>query len=204
MAIPKAPRGGAIPSKQDFVMPVPEDLNNTQRTRADSIPRQPKTQQRHTNTEKDAKQHDNISPHKIRRPETNNTIPVSAVKNSSTPVNPEETDDRWRIDPRTGKRYKVLKQSSKEAIAASKRNKNGGLTLEQARQLIEEEEDFDVDDLNKSAETFMAHLRVPPNREELEQLRAERVARMRKQHSDFKNTQEDLSEKYGDDDLANC
>lgn len=175
MAIPKAPRGGAIPSKQDFVMPVPEDLNNPHRARVDGLPRQPRTQQRHTNTEKSA----------------------------SIPVNPEETDDRWRVDPRTGKRYKVLKQSSKEAIAASKRNKNGGLTLEQARQLIEDEEDFDADDLNKSAETFLAHLRVPPNRDELEQLKAERVKRMRKQALAFNSMQEDLSEKYGDDDLAN-
>lgn len=140
------------------------------------------------------------------KPVERKTRPVSrkptTPKTSPKPSVPEE-DDGWRVDPKTGKRYKQLKMSSKEAIAASRKNKNSGLTLEQARQLIAEEEDFDVDDLNGAANTFLAHLRVPPNKEELEKLKQERIKKMRQQASEYQNLQENLSEKYGDEDLAN-
>lgn len=134
-----------------------------------------------------------------RKTKPSSPAPSKPVSKKSDP----EEDDGWRVDPKTGKRYKQLRMSSKEAIAASKKNKNSGLTLEQARQLIAEEEDFDADDLNSAANTFLAHLRVPPSKDELEKLRQERIKKMRKQSSEYKNVQENLSDKYGDEDLAN-
>lgn len=81
-----------------------------------------------------------------------------------------DTDDGWAIDSRTGKRYKPLMATPKEVLAAYKKTKGAGFDRKQAMAMIEVQDDFSIDDLNGSAETFMAHLRVPPSKEEREEL----------------------------------
>jgi len=92
------------------------------------------------------------------------------------------SDENWEIDSRTGKKYKKLKGASKEAIRAGR---NGGLTLDQMFSYIEEDESFDVDDLNSAASLFLPHLRVPPSKEEILRLRQERAERMQKQDKEY-------------------
>lgn len=81
-----------------------------------------------------------------------------------------DTDDGWAIDSKTGKRYKPLMATPKEVLAAYKKTKGAGFDRKQAMAMIEVQDDFSIDDLNGSAETFMAHLRVPPSKEEREEL----------------------------------
>lgn len=91
-----------------------------------------------------------------------------------------ELPEGWAIDPVTGKKFKKLpgfKEGVMRSQAAIKKAANGGMTLEQLRMTVIEEPDFDLDNLNGSAETFLAHLRVPPNKEEQRKLREEREAR---------------------------
>lgn len=80
-------------------------------------------------------------------------------------------DDGWRIDKKTGKRYKLLAAATPEMIKANKSNHNSGLGIDEARKLIPLDKDFDVDDLDSAADIFMSHLRVPPSKDELRQAR---------------------------------
>lgn len=106
----------------------------------------------------------------------------------------EDIDDGYAIDPKTGKRYKKLPTVPKDVVRADK--KSGGLSLEQLRNSIPEA-DFDLDDLNGAADMFLAHLRVPPDKEEMKRLREERLRRAKMQNAEYENTAEALDEKYG-------
>lgn len=92
----------------------------------------------------------------------------------------EEDEEGWVVDPVTGKRHKELTGYKKGVMHSSaKIIKAGGLTLQQLRLAVEEDKDFDLDDLNGSAETFLSHLRVPPNKEEQKRLMEERARRQK-------------------------
>lgn len=102
----------------------------------------------------------------------------TAPATGSTGLSESELEDGWAIDEETGKKYKVIggykpgvMQHSKAIIKA------GGFHLDQLKKIYEVDEDFDMDDLNGSAETFLAHLRVPPSKEEQLKLREERARR---------------------------
>lgn len=106
----------------------------------------------------------------------------------------EDIDDGYAIDPKTGKKYKKLPNVPKDVVRADK--KSGGLSLEQLRNSIPEA-DFDLDDLNGAADIFLAHLRVPPDKDEMKRLREERLKRARMQNAEYENTAEALDEEYG-------
>lgn len=102
----------------------------------------------------------------------------------------------WRTDPKTGKRYKVLMATPKEALVAYRRNK-GVISKEQLMKLIELDEDFTLDDLNSTAETFMAHLRVPPSKEEKEALIRKKQQMTKAQEQERAALDQELEEKFG-------
>lgn len=86
------------------------------------------------------------------------------------------SQDGWVVDPKTGKRYKPLAGNDPSLVSAMNRTENRGkhVPLETLRETYSVDPDFDLDDLSKTAETFMAHLRVPPNREEMQRIIEER------------------------------
>lgn len=121
-------------------------------------------------------------------------------KNSNTKDIEKPTDqnlDGWEVDPKTGKRYKTLAPTSKEAIAAYKKTKGAGLTLQQAMAIIDVEEGFEVDNLNGLAETFLPHLRVPPSKEEQEELIRKRKEMAERQKRDRAALYAEIEEKLG-------
>jgi len=92
--------------------------------------------------------------------------PSSKTAKVSEPV---EQDDGWRIDAKTGKKYKVIPKIPKEVLAAGQNA--------QARYMREHKEEFSgivgFGNLNAAADMFLAHMRVPPSEEELKKARAE-------------------------------
>lgn len=114
---------------------------------------------------------------------------------------PEPVDDGWKVDKKTGKRYKSLTASPKEAISANKKNKGGGLTLDQMSRFTEIDEDFgSIDsfsgnDLDSVAAMFLPHLQVPPDKREIAQLKEARIKRAREQDKILAANQE----KFEDD-----
>lgn len=109
------------------------------------------------------------SPTRTRQPTRSRKQPVESpqVLEDSEAQNAE---DNWSVDPKTGKRYKQIKATPKEAIKAYGKTNGRGLSKEEMLRYIEVEGDFDIDDLNNTAETFMAHLRVPPSKEEQQEI----------------------------------
>ena len=104
---------------------------------------------------------------------------VAAALPSILPALPaEETlPEGWTVDPKTGKKYRILPKTQ----------------LDGEGNPILQFPDFDIDNLNGEADTFLAHLRVPPSRNEIEELRRLRVEKIKKQRSDFEQQQSDLS-----------
>lgn len=93
------------------------------------------------------------------------------VKRPSVVNEPEadlssEIEEGWAIDEKTGKKYKMIPKSVYKG-----KGKNAIPLL-----LIE---DFDADDMTGEAETYLSHLRVPPDKEEQERLKQLR-AQLRK------------------------
>lgn len=120
------------------------------------------------------------------------------VHNEPNQLSPEEEDSgQWAVDPKTGKRYKTLTATPKEALAAYKRTKGGGFTIAEMQALVGVQEDFDIDDLNGTAETFMAHLRVPPSPEEREEILRKRAELVQKQKAERAALDEELNDKEG-------
>lgn len=106
----------------------------------------------------------------------------------------DNSNDEYTIDPVTGVKYKKLPAASKDVIRADK--KSGGLGIEQLRNMIPEA-DFDLNDLDGAANSFLAHLRVPPDKEEMKRLREEKIARAKAQNDEYKQKETELEEKYG-------
>lgn len=98
----------------------------------------------------------------------------------------DEDGKKWGIDAKTGKKFRVLPSADPELIKANKASNGAGVPLEMLQQFHEEIDDFD-DDLNKAADLFLAHLRVPPSPEEMEQARQERIrkAQARREEKQF-------------------
>lgn len=119
-------------------------------------------------------------------------------KNKNTPKDSspdESTSDLpkgWDIDPKTGKKYKKLLGAPPEAIRVGRK---GGLSKEQLEAITVFDEDFDIDDLNSTAEMFLAHLRVPPDKEEQKRLLEEKKKKRRASDAAYKAAQEFLDQK---------
>lgn len=127
-----------------------------------------------------------------------NSAPVkqSSSVSSKKLINDSEIPEGYAVDPVTGIRYKKLPAATREILRADK--KSGGLSIEQMRTMIGEAEDFNLDDLNGAADMFLGHLRIAPDKEEIQRLRDEKIAQAKKQNSEYGEVQERLNEKLGD------
>lgn len=73
-------------------------------------------------------------------------------------------EDGFKVDPRTGVKYRPLPKSEYDAE---------GIPILQI-------EDFDADNLNSEADVFLAHLRVGVSKEQKEEARRKRAERLSK------------------------
>lgn len=110
------------------------------------------------------------------------TVPVP--KSAPEPVLPveEKLEEGWAIDPKTGVKYKKIPKSVFEG-----KGKNAIPVLAI--------EDFDVDDMSGEAETYLGHLRVPPNKEEQEKLKQLRAQMRRRSDASYAEANKDELEK---------
>lgn len=120
-----------------------------------------------------------------------------------------ESDDRWVIDAKTGVRHKELSRIPKNVLSAMhKVAKSGGTPSSSELRFIPREKDFDSIDaftgagMDAMAETFLGHLRVPPNEEELKRLREEYARRQQKAAEDYQHEQDEIMSTSGDDNLT--
>jgi hypothetical protein len=95
----------------------------------------------------------------------------------------DDEDDEFAIDPNTGVRYRKMPKSEYDAE---------GKPVLQVR--------MDPDDLNKYADEFLGHLRVPMNKKQQEALRKRRVAIREKNKAEYDAYQNKIKSKYGPDD----
>lgn len=120
-----------------------------------------------------------------------------------------ESDDGWVIDAKTGVRHKELSRIPKNVLSAMhKIAKSGGTPSSSELKFIPREKDFDSIDaftgagMDAMAETFLGHLRVPPNEDELKRLREEYARRQQKAAEDYKHEQDEIMSTSGDDNLT--
>lgn len=97
--------------------------------------------------------------------------------------------DGYAVDPVTGKMYKKLPANDKDLVKQYNRS-NGKMeiSIEQMRQTADSV-DIDLHNMEKSADMFLAHLRVPPDKEEIERLKQERIRLANKQKAEFEDEQ---------------
>lgn len=141
-------------------------------------------------------------------------VDTTSNKNNETNEQPTnnnsiESDDRWVIDAKTGVRHKELNRIPKNVLSAMHRNaKSGGTPSPSELRFIPREKDFDSIDaftgagMDAMAETFLGHLRVPPNENELKRLREEYARRQQKAAEDYQYEQDEIMSTSGDDNLT--
>lgn len=141
---------------------------------------------------------------------------VDTTSNKNNEINEHPTDnsgveseDRWVIDTKTGVRHKELNRIPKNVLSAMhKVAKSGGTPSASEFRFIPREKDFDSIDaftgagMDAMAETFLGHLRVPPNEEELKRLREEYARRQQKAAEDYQHEQDEIMSTSGDDNLT--
>lgn len=98
-------------------------------------------------------------------------------------------------DEKTGKIYKELPKNSPDAIKEFVKTPRKSYTIDQMFKSVELDKDMDAIDLNKSANLFLAHLRVPPDPEEKKKLREEYAQKVREAQRQYEETQAILAEK---------
>lgn len=106
-------------------------------------------------------------------------------------------EGNWVTDPKTGERYQQLPQASREAVRAYKGTKGAGFTLDEMKRFVGIQQDFDIDDLNGTAQTFMAHLRVPPSKEEQEAILRRKAELAEEQRRKRAEMDQELNAKEG-------
>ena len=129
--------------------------------------------------------------------------------NSESNTNNNAVEEGYAIDEETGIKYKVLPGAKPEAVKkfnSMKKSDLENLTFSSMKYFFTEAEDFDIEDLNSTANDFLGHLRVPPDKDEQKRLREARAQRMKAQEEAYKKNEEILNEKYGSlepDDIDN-
>lgn len=128
-------------------------------------------------------------------PAKKSSVTSSKKKAQSKPVEPvqdegfvddafetvgDESSLKTKVDPKTGIPY--------YEIPKTKMGSDGKPLLEI---------DIDIYDLNGEAEAFMAHLRVPPSKEEREALLAKRAEMAKQQRLEKEENDKELENKYG-------
>lgn len=176
-----------ISSSSKHVSPKTSSRNQNQGRRKESSP-----QERSLSTDVDTTSNNNN--------ETNE----HPTDNNST-----ESEDRWVIDAKTGVRHKEMNRIPKNVLSAMhKVAKSGGTPSASELRFIPREKDFDSIDaftgagMDAMAETFLGHLRVPPNEEELKRLREEYARRQQKAAEDYQHEQDEIMSTSGDDNLT--
>jgi len=119
------------------------------------------------------------------------------TRTEQLPSPSDRQEDGWEFDSKTGKYYKPLPAAPKEAIRAAKAAKGAGLDLNEMKRFFEVREDFDIDDLNSTAETFMAHLRIPPSKEEQEAILRRKAELAQEQREKRAELDQELNAKEG-------
>lgn len=120
--------------------------------------------------------------------------------NSESNTNNNAVEEGYAIDEETGIKYKVLPGAKPEAVKkfnSMKKSDLENLTFSSMKYFFTEAEDFDIEDLNSTANDFLGHLRVPPDKDEQKRLREARAQRMKAQEEAYKKNAEKLDEKYG-------
>lgn len=112
---------------------------------------------------------------------------------------PNEGD--YAVDPKTGLRYKKIKG----AKSGNFKDMQNAEYISDLRALVEQDESFNSIDafsgegMDEMAKLFIPHLRVPPNKEEIEKLRKQKIAQQLKQEAEYNSKQAVLKEKYDKD-----
>lgn len=118
----------------------------------------------------------------VRKPPSKRPTPaLQTPKPVPEPVE-DELEEGWAIDPKTGVKYKTIPKSVFEG-----KGKNAIPVLAI--------EDFDVDDMTGEAETYLGHLRIPPNKEEQEKLKQLRAQMRRNSDASYAEANKDELEK---------
>lgn len=94
-----------------------------------------------------------------------------------------ENGIEYAIDAKTGKKYQVLPE------AEFKMNNNNDIIP------VLQVDDFNDLDLTGEADRFLAHLRVPPNKAEIERLIEQRKRLAREQNEKYNDYQKDIDDK---------
>jgi hypothetical protein len=98
-----------------------------------------------------------------------------------------ELEDGWAIDEKTGKKYKTIPKSVYKG-----KGKNAIPVL-----MIE---DFDADNMTGEAETYLSHLRVPPDKDEQERLKQLRAQMRKRSDASYAEANKDELEKTNEAD----
>jgi hypothetical protein len=125
-----------------------------------------------------------------KRPSKQPAPAARAPKPAPEPAPPveEELEEGWAIDEKTGVKYKTIPKSVYEG-----KGKNAIPVLAI--------EDFDVDDMTGEAETYLGHLRIPPNKEEQEKLKQLRAQMRRNSDASYAEANKDELEKDDEPEL---
>lgn len=99
--------------------------------------------------------------------------PKQDTEKEKTPVKKEN----YLIDKKTGKKYKSLQGQNDAANAAS--------SISALLAYGKIDDDIEADNLNSSAEIFLSHLRVPPDKKEMEELRRLKAEQRKKQNAEY-------------------
>lgn len=113
----------------------------------------------------------------------------------------ESIEEGYAIDPKTGIKHRVLpgvKEDAVKSFNSLTKKQIADLTFSSMKHYVETMEDFDIEDLDNTAQDFLGHLRIAPDKEEQKRLREERASRKRSQNEQFAKEQERLNKKYGD------
>lgn len=106
-------------------------------------------------------------------------------------LTPEEIEEGWEIDDRTGMKYKKI---AKQKFSGTKKQP---VPFRDDSVLKEIDDPYDVND---SSVKFLSHLQVPPDEEEMRQIRAERAAARKVKNAKYKEMALSLSEDNTEDE----
>lgn len=106
-------------------------------------------------------------------------IPVAIAPEPVVIPEPEdELEEGWAIDEKTGVKYKTIPKS---VYKGKGKNAIPVLAIE----------DFDADNMTGEAETYLSHLRIPPDKEEQERLKQLRAQLRRRQDQEYTEANRD-------------
>lgn len=140
-----------------------------------------------------------------RTPYNGETLPLERGFNPLSSDSTPDIEQGWGYDPKTGKKYKLLvpNTSTKEINSLGKKTQGGStLGIADLRRIwgenseFKESEAFYGNGLNDLSDTFLAHLKVPPNQEEMAELRRKKAQMVQSQEAEWAKNFESNPEDY--------